>query len=141
MTGSGILFVTMNKVTTELLYCMQYVHQRGWLEDFGGIKEKTHTTFIDNAIKECIEETNDVFRITPEQLKESILTSGIEHTTPNLRYHMYVVPISNYYLRYTSDDFGKYEKHECIQRTVLWLTLDEILKIGVHPRCSSFFMH
>ncbi len=139
MAGSGILLVTLHPITKELVYCMQYVHSRKWLEDFGGIKESNHTSFLDNAIKECIEETNDVFGISPHHLKEMILTSGIEYVTTNSRYHMFVVPVSNYYLRHTSVDFGEYEHHEGIRRTVLWVTLDDIMKIGIHPRCNSYF--
>lgn len=31
MAGSGILFFTIHPITKKIIYCIQYVHSRGWL--------------------------------------------------------------------------------------------------------------
>ena len=69
------------------------------------------------------------------------VTTGIEYISRNNRYHLFVVPFPLDYTRYNSRLFGEYELHDGIYRKVVWLTLDQIYTIGVHPRCteSSYF--
>jgi hypothetical protein len=138
MPGSGIILTTINPSNNKVYFLLQYVFDRQHLEDFGGIKEPNQT-FLETAIKEFIEETNNILRISPKKIKDIIKKDGIKLTTKDNRYFTYLVPVSsNYYLNYKSKDFGEKEMFENIRRVCMWLTVEDILQFEIHPRCKPF---
>ncbi len=140
MPGAGIILVTKDTRSKKLYYFMQYNFDREWLEDFGGIKEDGDT-FIDTAIKEFIEETNNGFGWSKEKLKRMIQSDSVHLKTPiNSRYHIFVIPVESGYLQYTPDHFGLIEKQDGFNRVCMWITKEDIMKIKVHPRCKPFLL-
>jgi hypothetical protein len=138
MPGSGIILTTINPNNNKVYYLLQYVFDRQHLEDFGGIKEPNQT-FLETAIDEFIQETNNVLRLSPLKLKSLIVNDSIELKTPDNRYRIYLIPVpSSFYLNYDCEDFGDKEEYENIRRLCMWLTAEDIKKFKIHPRCKPF---
>lgn len=137
MPGAGIILTTINPNNNKVYFLLQYVFDRQHLEDFGGIREPQQT-FIDTAIKEFIEETNNVLQITPTKFRKMIENNSLKLRTEDNRYHLYLIPVSSIYLNYDCEDFGEKEEYENIRRMCMWLTIDDILKFKIHPRCKPF---
>ncbi len=137
MPGSGIILTTINPSNNKIYFLLQYVFDRQHLEDFGGIREPNQT-FLKTAIKEFIEETNNVLHLSPLKLKYMIEKDGIKLSTKDNRYYIYLVPVSSNYLNYDTKDFGEKEEYENIRRVCMWLTVEDILKFNIHPRCKPF---
>lgn len=137
MPGSGIILTTINPSNNKVYFLLQYVFDRQHLEDFGGIKEPNQT-FLETAIKEFIEETNNILHISPKKIKDIIKKDGIKLSTIDNRYHIFLIPVSSNYLNYDSKDFGEKEEYENIRRVCMWLTVEDILQFKIHPRCKPF---
>lgn len=138
MPGAGIILTALHPKDQKVYYFVQYVPSRKWIEDFGGIKEPGDS-FVETAINEFLQETNNGMKFTKEKLHRMLSTSGIELKINHNRYHLFIIPVESEYLEYKPEDFGYFEVYESIPRLCMWLTKKEILEIGVHPRCKDFF--
>ena len=63
---------------------------------------------------------------------------SIELKTEDNRYRIYLIPVSQIYLKYDCEDFGDREKFENIRRICMWLTAEDIINFNIHPRCKPF---
>lgn len=104
------------------------INKDGVYEDFGGKTDSTDGTVYETAVREAEEESNGV-------LKRSELASNIfganTYISQNSKYVVFFVPVQ---CMYNPEIFGKREEHDGIDRTVEWLTSDELLSRDLHPR-------
>jgi len=139
MTGSGILLYTYNPKDRKFYYLVQFVPNRNWIEDFGGIQENGYS-LLDTAIEEFIQETNNVLGLNKVDLLDLILKNKvyyIQNKNKQHKYHLFIIPISPIYLRFKPNNFGPKELHENIPKICKWMTVDEIKEYNIHPRIEK----
>lgn len=139
MTGAGILLYTYNPKDRKFYYLVQFVRNRNWIEDFGGIQEDNYS-LLDTAIEEFIQETNNVLGLNRIDLIKLVSKNKVYHIQNKIKhhnYHLFIIPISPFYLRFKPNDFGPEELYENIPRICKWMTVDEIKEYNIHPRIEK----
>jgi hypothetical protein len=139
MTGAGILLYTYNPKDRKFYYLVQFVPNRNWIEDFGGIQENGNS-LLDTAIEEFIQETNNVLQLNKIDLLELVFKNKVYHIQNKIKhhnYHLFIIPISSNYLRFRPIDFGPIEIYENIPRICKWMNINEIKKYHIHPRIEK----
>jgi hypothetical protein len=124
VTAAGALIYKKFRNKLKLLIIES---DRGF-EDIGGKIDTDDQDIFSAAAREIEEETNKKIKIenTLERLKKAPYVY-----VPKSKYVIFLLEASDKEKRLTKDEFGEYEIHDQIQRTIGWIDLKEFSKSSV----------
>lgn len=120
VTSGGVLIYKFGENGMELLM----VNSRGGFEDFGGKIDTCDKSIFKTVSRETYEESNKL--INKKKLESRLLNAPYVYIK-NSKYVCFFVEATDKEAQLTSNDFGDYEIHENIERTVKWIPLSKIL--------------
>lgn len=130
--GGMLLYKIVNK---ELYLLMSF--SNNYYEDIGGRIDITDDTIYDTVIREVREETNNIINLDIVEL---------ENTYYNYnkigKYIIFLVKANDIQKKLNSSNFGNYEIHDNIKRTIEWINYNDIYdnKVNISPRVSKNFI-
>lgn len=117
--GGVIIYKFINNIMYVLL-----IERNGLYEDIGGCTEESDKTHIDTVVREVYEESNKLIKRKNTRNK---LKKAYSYYIPNSKYIIYFIEATIRQQNMTSNDFGNYELHDNIERTINWIPLSHFL--------------
>lgn len=121
--AAGILFYRISKKKNNLQFLM--IKDDNGYSDFGGKTDKQDKTFLETALRETFEETNNV-------INERFIGKKLDNVKPicnkKSKYALYLCELKKTPFRCA--DFGNFELHDNIKRSVKWISYNRLSKMG-----------
>lgn len=135
VTSGGVLIYRFGESGMELLL----VNSRGGYEDFGGKIDSCDKSIFQTVSRETFEESNQLINIKDLEMR---LEFAPYIYIKNSKYVCFIVEATQKESKLESHDFGNFETHENIKRTVKWISLNmflrpEIIKHKLNWRLKS----
>ena len=135
--AGGLLLYRYDECTCEPEFLM--IKTKRTYEDFGGRTDISDKTINDTICREAEEESNGILKIN--EVYDLIKNQQPIYSRES-KYLLYIVKTD---ISYNPDDFGKFEIHDGIRRTVQWIKLSKLLNKNFHKsihirlKFKSFF--
>lgn len=133
--GGVIIYRKINNKIQFLLIKKKYNDIERY-EDIGGKTDINDITSYDTIAREVSEETNSVIN---EGIMKYQLSKSSNIYVPYSKYLLYLVQANVYERNLKSNYFGNKEIHDDINRTIVWVDIDNYLdnKLNFNPRITS----
>lgn len=139
--AAGILFI--DQKNCSILF-QEVVKKDGNIYcDFGGKIDEDDEDILDIATRELLEESNNAFfhkkkdnikLFDKNHMKKYILKNLLNTLyIPKSKYVVFIVKITNS-LKINKSIFGQYESIDKIKRNILWININLVNTLNLHPR-------
>jgi 8-oxo-dGTP pyrophosphatase MutT (NUDIX family) len=120
VTAAGVILYRYDGKVMQILL----INSRNKYEDIGGKIDQIDESIEEAAAREVDEETNG--QITAEDIIDRLnkTSSRQKVYVKNSKYLIYIIKANDSERLLTSEDFGDYEAHDKIKRTIQWLPRD-----------------
>lgn len=120
VTAAGVIFYRYDGKDMQLML----INSRNKLEDIGGKIDQIDRSIEEAAAREVEEETNKIIKANDiiDRLNEALSNQKIY--VKNSKYLIYIIKANELERELTTDDFGDYENHDKIKRTIQWISRD-----------------
>lgn len=122
VVAAGVIFYRYDGKDMQLML----INSRNKLEDIGGKIDQIDESIEEAAAREVEEETNKIIKASDiiDRLNEARSSQKIY--VKNSKYLIYIVKANDSERKLTIDDFGDYEEHDKIKRTIQWISRDTV---------------
>jgi hypothetical protein len=122
--AAGILFYRISKKKRKLQFLMIKDNNNTY-SDFGGKTDKCDKNMKETALRETLEESNHIFnkKVIEDQMVNDNPICNIKS-----KYALYFYELIK--VQFKCNDFGSYELHDNIKRTVKWVSYGTLMKMS-----------
>lgn len=122
--AAGVLMYKFNYCTNQIELLMYCTNSRG-CEDLGGKVDIGDQDITLTAAREAYEESNCL--LNQAKLMNRIVKTRDYVYIPKCKYLVFMIEANNDEIEIPDEEYGEYELHDSIKRTIRWIPFDEYM--------------